>query len=84
MKNFWALTGLEYKKLLKRKIIRITLAALTAFAVFSVCGSLLGNVYVEGEVVSTHYEMIQRDRKAAAQFAGEKIDAGLLKLLSDL
>lgn len=84
MKNFWALTGFEYKKLLKRKIIRITLAALTAFAVFSVCGSLLGNVYVEGEVVSTHYEMIQRDRKAAAQFAGEKIDAGLLKRLADL
>lgn len=84
MKNFWALTGVEYKKLLKRKIIWVTLAVLTAFAVFSVCGSLLGNVYVEGEVVSTHFEMIQQDRRAAAKFEGEKIDAGMLDRLANL
>nr|WP_288860290.1 hypothetical protein [uncultured Faecalicatena sp.] len=84
MKNFWALTGVEYKKLLKRKTIWVTLAALTAFAVFSVCGSLLGNVYVEGEAVSTHFEMIQQDRRAAAKFEGEKIDAGMLDRLANL
>ena len=84
MKNFWALTGVEYKKLLKRKIIWVTLAVLTAFAVFSVCGSLLGNVYVEGEAVSTHFEMIQQDHRAAAKFEGEKIDAGMLDRLANL
>ncbi|MBU3877627.1 ABC transporter permease subunit [Faecalicatena sp. AGMB00832] len=84
MKNFWALTGVEYKKLLKRKTIWVTLAVLTAFAVFSVCGSLLGNVYVEGEAVSTHFEMIQQDRRAAAKFEGEKIDAGMLDRLANL
>lgn len=84
MKNFWALTGYEYKKLLKRKIIWITLVVLTAFAVFSVCGALMENVYVEGEAVSTHYEMIQRDRKAATQFEGKKIDTEMLSHLAEL
>ena len=84
MKKFLALTGVKYKKLLKRKIIWVTLAVLTAFAVFSVCGSLLGNVYVEGEAVSTHFEMIQQDHRAAAKFEGEKIDAGMLDRLANL
>ena len=47
MKQFWLLTKWEYIKLLRRKIVLITLGIMSVLCVFSSVGGLFGSYYIE-------------------------------------
>ena len=78
MKQFWLLTKWEYIKLLRRKIVWITLGIMSVLCVFSSVGGLFGSYYIEGERVMSHWEMLKQDQKAAGKYEGRKIDQSLL------
>ena len=78
MSHFWLLTKWEYKKLLKRKIVWITLGIMVFLCIFSSVGGLFGSYYIEGEQVMSHWELLKLDQKAARKYEGRKIDQSLL------
>lgn len=81
MNHFWALTGYEYKKLLKKKMVWITLAILCIGAAFSVCSPVWSTgLSIDGEAFS-YMDIQEMDHKAAAAFDGEAIDGGMMKEL---
>lgn len=77
MNNFWALAGYEYKKLIKRKIVWITLVILAGIGIFSACSPLLGTYYIEGVEAESHYDMIKSDIAQARELSGRKMDDAL-------
>lgn len=79
MKNFKTIYMYEMKKLLCRKIVYVTAAVMLLALVFSVCGGVLGNYYVDGEAVDSHYNMQKTDAAYARALNGRKIDRQLLE-----
>ena len=84
MKNFWLLVSFEYRKLLKRKSVWITLGIICLFCVFSGSSELFGSYYVEGEKVDSHWNMLKKDQAVSERYEGRKIDQQLLDELAGL
>lgn len=83
MNNFWALTGYEYKKLLRRKIVWITLLLLGLFGIYSVFSSVMGLAISSEDGKSyTGWEVQDWDRSIAKEFEGEKINDVMLQKLA--
>lgn len=79
MKNFRVLYRFELKKLCRKKSVIITFAIMLLVMAFTVCGDLLGNYYVDGEVADTHYNMLRTDSAYARALNGRAIDQQLLE-----
>lgn len=78
MSNFWSLVGFEYKKILRKRSVQAALLLAVLVTAFSVCGTLLGNYYVNGEVYESNYEAMVRDRAYERALAGRKLDEKLI------
>lgn len=82
MNNLGTLYRYELKKLLKRKIVWITLAACLAGTCISMISGLLGSYYAGNEVIDTNYNMFLKDKSYQAALDGRKIDQSLLEEMS--
>ena len=78
MKEVLTLAGYEYKKIFQRKVSLIALGAVLVLTLFSGAAMLLGQVYVEGEIVESHGEQLKDQRQAVEELAGIPIDDKLL------
>lgn len=78
MNVFRELVLFEYKKIINRKgtIAAIIIAVL--LTAFSVVGTIIGNVYVDGEPVISKFEDMKKEREYARQLSGRTIDAELI------
>lgn len=78
MNGFWSLVGFEYRKILRKKSVVITLLLAMILSMISCWGTLLGNYYIDGKLFESHYEGMVKDRTYARSLAGREIDAGLI------
>lgn len=58
------LAGYEYRKIFKKRSTWIALALVLLWTLFSGFGGVLGEFYMEGEQVDTHYHMAKQKREA--------------------
>lgn len=79
MNNFKVLYRYEYKKLLSRKIVWITFTLCIAAILVSLCVPFIGSYYVEGEIVDTHLNMYQTDKRYSEALSGREINQELLE-----
>ncbi|MDE5589103.1 MAG: hypothetical protein K2J60_08165 [Acetatifactor sp.] len=78
MNTFGILLKYEYKKLLQKKITRISLIFCIIATIFSCISDLLGDYYIDGERVDSSYHMAQIDQSYARTLNGREIDRTLL------
>lgn len=78
MGNFGTLFRYELKKITRRKLFWISLAACLVCCGFSVFSSLIGKHYVDGKLYDTYYHMYQVDRAYYKALSGRAIDQELL------
>lgn len=83
MHNFFDLVGFEYIKIIKRKGAVIALVLIMLLALFGPVGTFIGNVYIEGELVETHYQAMLKDRDYARALSGRSIDETLISEVRD-
>ena len=81
--NFWPLVIYEYRKLFRRKILWITLGAMTALCIFAACSHLLGNAYVNGQVYESHGEALEKKIAFAKALSGRALDDMLLSEMQE-
>ena len=79
MKIFMTLYQYELKKIVKRKLVWITLLICIGCIVIMAAGELFGNYYVDGEVVDTHYNMIRVDNAYRRALSGRVVGQELLE-----
>lgn len=73
----------ELKKIIHRKIIWICMV-ISLFLIFiTVSSPLIGNYYVDGEVVGSNYEMFQMDANYQKALDGRAIEAELLQEMQE-
>lgn len=83
MNNLGVLYCYELKKLLKRKIVWITLVVcLTGTCIFTISG-VTGSYYAGNKVIDTNYNMFLTDRAYEMALDGRKIDQSLLEEMSE-
>lgn len=78
MNNFWTLTGYEWKKLFKRKIVWISTVLFLVISGFLGVTHAFGEYYVNGEKVDSHFHMLQTDMAYEKELSGRKMDEKLL------
>lgn len=83
MKQLGVLYRYELKKIIKRKLVWITLFICMAFTAVSVLSNLMGSYYVDGEIVDTHYHMFLVDSGYSRNLSGRKIDQELLEEVTE-
>ncbi len=59
MNNFWDLVRFEYKKIYMKKSTWIAMVLFVVGIVFSCFGVIIGNEYVDGIPVRSHYESMK-------------------------
>ena len=64
MREIFTLAGYEYQKIFKRRSTWIALSLVLLWTLFSGFGGVLGDFYLEGEKVASHYQMAQMEREA--------------------
>ncbi|WMJ89952.1 hypothetical protein [Anaerocolumna sp. MB42-C2] len=78
MNNLKTLIGYEYKKIFIRKSTWITFLFAVGITLLSCFGDLMGNVYIEGKPVYTHYQEMKTDRAYARALAGREVGDTLI------
>lgn len=78
MSSFWDLVKFEYKKILQKRSIIITLLLGICFTAFTCVASLIGYEYIEGVPYQSKYESLKKDREAERSLAGREINRDLL------
>lgn len=79
MSNFGILYRYECKKLLGRKIVWITFALSIAAIIVSLCAPFMGSYYAGGELIDTHLNMYQTDKRYSEALSGRAINQELLE-----
>ncbi len=79
MNNFKTLYSYECKKLMNKKIVWISLVICLILILISLCVPFLGNYYVNGELVDSHYNMYLTDKEYSTALSGRKINQELLE-----
>lgn len=82
MNNLGTLYQYEIKKLLKRKIVWITLLVCLIVTAFSIAAGLIGSYYIDGVKADTHYHMFRTDREYQKVLDGREINQSLLEEMS--
>lgn len=83
MKEFWTLVGFEYRKILGKRSVKITLLLTLFLSVFSIWGTLMGSYYIEGEIFESNAEAMKKDRAYARELSGKRLDVELLMEAAD-
>lgn len=78
MNGFWNLVSFEYKKILRKRSVQITLLLAVLVTALSVVGTLSGEYYVNGEPFESNYSAMVKDRAYARALAGRKLDEALI------
>ncbi len=73
----------ELRKLLKRRIVWVSMALSFLLILITVGASLIGSYYVNGERIGSNYEMFQIDREYQKALDGRPIDDVLLKEMQE-
>ena len=84
MREIINLAGYEYKKILGRKSTWIAFGILILLVLLCGFGNLMGNFYVEGQKVDTHYNMNQKECNALRQIKGQKLDDAFFERARDV
>lgn len=79
MNIFLTLYRYELQKIVKRRLVWISLLICLGCVVMAKAGNLSGNYYVDGEVVDTHYHMFQVDSAYMRALTGRVIGQELLE-----
>lgn len=79
MKHFGTLYWYEWKKLLGKRIVRISTGLVFLILIFAVFSPLFGNYYIDGKYMGTNYEVTQTDRAYAEALSGREIDRRLIE-----
>jgi len=78
MDEFWNLVSFEYKKILRKRSVQITLLLTVLITVFSVFGTLLGDYYVDGKPYESNYDAMVKERAYARVLSGRPLDTELI------
>lgn len=78
MNNFGDLVKFEYKKIFMKWSTWIALVLYIFAIVLSCFGTLIGNEYVDGAPVRSHYEAMTMDRAYERALAGKEINSDLI------
>lgn len=81
--NLRGLFQYELKKIAKRKLFWITVAASLLCVGLTVTSGLLGTYYVEGKPAETHYQMFKTDQVYRKALSGRDIDQRLIQETAD-
>ena len=73
----------EFKKLVNRRIVWVSLILSFFLILVTVCSPLIGSYYVNGERIGSNYEMFQIDREYQKALDGRPIDEVLLKEMQE-
>lgn len=79
MNQFGRLYYYEMKKLLKRKIVWITLLISIIATTITILGELIGSYYIDNKKIDTKYHMYLTDRDYQKRLEGRSIDQSLLE-----
>ncbi|GAB6108494.1 hypothetical protein [Fusibacter bizertensis] len=78
MNEFWCLVGFEYKKILRKRSVQITLLLAILLTAVSILATLFGSYYIDGKPYETNYEGMVKDRDYARNLSGQVIDGNLI------
>lgn len=79
MNNLRDLYQYEWKKLLSKKIARVSILLCMVTVIISQFFPFWGDYYIDGEFIDTNYNMYQTDIAYARELSGRKIDQKLLE-----
>ena len=79
MKNLKTLYQFELKKILSRKIVRITVVIMLILMASSVYGQLIGDYYIDGKRIDSNYGIFQKTRVVQRALTERVIDQQLLE-----
>lgn len=77
------LIGYEWKKLIKRKMVWVSLILALLLCMFTVCSPLIGFYYVKGEPAGNMYKEIMKDKAYQKALDGRKIDEVLIREMQE-
>ncbi len=83
MHNLGTLYLYEIKKIIKKKLLWITLLLCMIGIAFTVLSSLFGTYYMDGNAIDTNYHMFLVDKEYRENLSGRTIDQELLQEMSD-
>lgn len=78
MNSFMELVQFEYLKLIRKKSVKIAVIIGFILIIFSVYASMMGSVYINGELFESHYQAMITDRENARALSGRTLDTPLL------
>lgn len=78
MNPFWRLVGFEYRKMLRKKSIILSLILAFLLSLTNGWGILIGNHVMNGEVFESNYNAMIKDRTYARSLAGRPVDTELI------
>lgn len=73
----------EFKKIISRRMVWVSLLISLLLILFTVGGSLLGGYYVNGEYVGSNYEMFETDSAYQQALDGRAVDGALLREMQE-
>ena len=83
MANLGTLYRVELKKILKRKIVWVSMILMLVIILITVSASLFGSYYVDGVQADTHYHMFQVDKGYQQSLDKRFIDQELLEEMEE-
>lgn len=83
MHNFGTLYRYEMEKILRKKIVWITIAVVLFIILMIVGAELFGDYYVDGVKADTHFHMFQVDKAYQKELDGRAIDQSLLEEMQE-
>lgn len=78
MCNFWNFVGFEYKKMLGKKMVWAAVLIAVLLCLLSAVINTVGNIEVDGTVLCSNYEEIQRQKEESLALSGRPLDDDLL------
>lgn len=81
--NLGTLYLYELKKIMKRRLVRISLLICMIGVAAVACSGLMGEYYVDGKLQDTHYHMFQVDRAYREALSGRVVDQPLLAEMAE-
>lgn len=83
MNNLLTLYRYELKKILSQKLFKITFCLCILCIPLTILSSLIGNYYVDGKVVDTHYHMFLVNKAYSLALTDRHIDTNLLQEMTE-
>lgn len=78
MNELWNLVVFEYKKILRKRSIQITLLLAILISIISIPGTLYGSSYIEGKIYESYFDAMVKDRSYARELSGQELNSSLI------